>query len=422
MEERAAITPEPVAALNTGGLPRLPLLDAVRALAALSIVVYHGASGVGRRPDGLLGDLTGSLHVGVIVFFVISGTLLYRPFVARKLSGEPVPPLRRYAVGRLLRIVPGYWVALLIAVPVLGLTDVLTTDGVVKYFGFLQVYDPTGSQGLSQAWSLCVEMSFYAVLPVLAFFLARTLRGQVLSLAVLAAAGLAWPLFATRTLTGDQLTTALFALPNFLDEFAVGMALAVVSAHAAVRGFAPAWVRWVERNGTACWGLAALVYVGIMVISAAPGERLGIDGRILAGNLLPDLFAALVVLPAVFGAPGQGAVRRLLDRRLLVSLGVISYGLYLYHPIAYRAFVGQSTLGYVLLSVPMTVVLATASWWLVERPALKLKFRSRPAQTPSASVPNESVRMTASPAASEASRSTVTRIEKSRLPSGSSRS
>lgn len=376
MAARQPITPHPVGALNTGGLPRLPLLDAVRALAALSIVVYHGSSGVGRRPDGLLGELTGSLHVGVIVFFVISGTLLYRPFVARRLAGERPPPLRRYAAGRLLRIVPGYWVALLVAVPVLGLTDVLTPGGLVKYFGFLQVYDPTGSQGLSQAWSLCVEMSFYAALPMFALLLASTLRAQLLTLAALAAAGLAWPLFASRAFEGDQLVTALFTLPNFLDEFAVGMALAVVSAHSAVRGLTPGWVRWVERHGTACWVLAALAYVGIMVISAAPGQRLGTDGLILAGNLLPDVFAALVVLPAVFGAPGDGAVRRLLTRRVLVQLGVVSYGLFLYHPIAYRAFVGQETLGYVLLSVPLTILLATGSWWLVERPALQLKFRT----------------------------------------------
>lgn len=368
-------SPRPVPALQTGGLPRLPLMDAVRALAALSIVVYHGASGVGRRPDGLLGQLTGSLHVGVIVFFVISGTLLYRPFVARRLAGRPAPALRPYLTSRFLRIVPGYWVALLIAVPVLGLADVLTPSGLVKYFGFLQIYDPGGSQGLSQAWSLCVELSFYLALPALALAIAGTVRGQLAALGVIAVAGLAWPVLAVRGFADDGLTTALFSLPNFLDEFAFGMVLATVSASIAAGGRPPRWVGWVERRGGACWALAGLCYVGIILVSGPRGAALGVDLRLVAGNLLPDLMATLVVLPAVFGAPGQGRVRRLLATPVLVRLGVISYGLYLYHPIAYRAFVGQSTGRYVLFSIPLTIVLATASWWLVERPALRLKLR-----------------------------------------------
>ncbi|MBA2349105.1 MAG: acyltransferase [Solirubrobacterales bacterium] len=368
-------SPRPVPALQTGGLPRLPLMDAIRALAALSIVVYHGASGVGRRPDGLLGQLTGSLHVGVIVFFVISGTLLYRPFVARRLAGRPAPALCPYLTSRFLRIVPGYWVALLIAVPVLGLTDVLTPSGLVKYFGFLQIYDPGGSQGLSQAWSLCVELSFYLTLPALALAIAGTLRGQLAALGVIALAGLAWPVLAVRGFAGDGLTTALFSLPNFLDEFAFGMALATVSAGLAAGGHPPRWVGWVERHAGACWALAGLCYVGIILISGPRGAALGVELRLVAGNLLPDIMATLIILPAVFGAPGHGRVRRLLAAPALVRLGVISYGLYLYHPIAYRTFVEQSTGRYVLFSVPLTIVLATASWWLVERPALRLKLR-----------------------------------------------
>ena len=43
------------------------------------------------------------------IFFVISGFLLYRPFVVRKLRGEPFPSIGGYAIRRFLRIVPAYW-------------------------------------------------------------------------------------------------------------------------------------------------------------------------------------------------------------------------------------------------------------------------------------------------------------------------
>lgn len=359
--------------MNEVALRRLPLMDSVRAIAAISIVVYHAN---GLQPTGFLGQVAVHLHVGVIVFFVITGTLLYRPFVARRLTGGPPPAIGLYVVRRLLRIVPAYWVALLVAVPVLGLTDVVTPTGVLKYFGFLQIYSPGGSQGIEQAWSLCVEMTFYAALPLFALAVGRTVRAQAMGIAGLAAVGLLWPLVATRAFGGDQLTTALFSLPNFLDEFACGMALALVSVHVTLSGKVPRAVRWVERHSGLCWALAGVCYVGVAIITGPAGAALGADGRQLAANIIPNLLATLIVLPAVFGATDQGRVRRLLATRVLTHLGVISYGIFLYHGIAFQQVASlNGGPRYWLFGLVLTFALAQLSWWLVESPMLRLKLR-----------------------------------------------
>jgi peptidoglycan/LPS O-acetylase OafA/YrhL len=94
------------------------------------------------------------------------------------------------------------------------------------------------------------------------------------------------------------------------------------------------------------------------------------------------LIAAMVVLPAVVGTPGSGAVRRVLAHPVLAWLGLISYGIYLWH------FTGLSLLerwgvvgdiplhpylAWPLAGLALAVVVAAVSWYALERPALGLK-------------------------------------------------
>src|SRR3954469_15306078 len=108
-----------------------PLFDGLRALAALSVLTFHAAyfAGIGVT-DSPLKPYTGRLEVGVSVFFVISGFLLYRPFVRARLDDEPPPRTAAYAWRRFLRIVPGYWVALTVVALWLGVPGVFTASGI----------------------------------------------------------------------------------------------------------------------------------------------------------------------------------------------------------------------------------------------------------------------------------------------------
>src|SRR4051794_1486826 len=141
---------------------RHPPIDGLQAFAAIAVLLTHSAIYSGLVGAG--GDLARyaqRLEVGVAVFFVISGYVLYRP-----LLDGPVAP-GKYAERRALRIVPAYWVALTISAIALSLPGVFTARGVVTDYGFGQVYSThTPPRGVVQAWTLCVEVTFYAFLPV----------------------------------------------------------------------------------------------------------------------------------------------------------------------------------------------------------------------------------------------------------------
>src|SRR5438270_10794927 len=97
---------------------RLQGIEGLRALAACSVLVYH--SWLFSAPDGhpiqvtLLTRLLHLLAFGVVLFFTLSGFLLYRPYAASILRGKPMPRARRYLRNRVLRIVPAYLVILLL--------------------------------------------------------------------------------------------------------------------------------------------------------------------------------------------------------------------------------------------------------------------------------------------------------------------
>src|SRR4051794_29134964 len=170
-----AVTPPP-------GNPRFPLFDALRAIAALCIVATH-TSGLTHffLAGNPLAPVTSRLNVGVTIFFVVSGFLLYRPFVAARLEQRPAPGLGAYARRRLLRIIPAYWLALTVLAVWPGLEDVFTTHW-WRYYLLLQNLSPNSIfGGIVPAWSLCIELSFYVALPFYAMATATLGRRDVRS-------------------------------------------------------------------------------------------------------------------------------------------------------------------------------------------------------------------------------------------------
>ena len=127
------------------------------------------------------------------VFFVISGFLLYRPFVAMRF-GAPARGVRAYGRNRALRILPAYWVSLTLLAIYPGLAGVFTGDW-WQYYGLQHVYSgETFFYGNPVAWSLAIEVVFYAILPLYAYAMTRLRPGLRMELAVLvflSAAGLA---------------------------------------------------------------------------------------------------------------------------------------------------------------------------------------------------------------------------------------
>jgi peptidoglycan/LPS O-acetylase OafA/YrhL len=360
-----------------------PCFDGLRALAVLSVVAVHTAFQSGLTERSRWGTYTSRLEIGVAVFFLISGFLLYRPFVASHLGERPPPPVGPYLRRRLLRIVPAYWVALFLAAYVLHTVGPIRSfTAVIAYFGLLQIYSSHYLLGgISGAWTLCVEMSFYLFLPVYAVIVARVarrrpsgqgrLRAELLGIGGLCALSIGWKAFVFATPTWQQ-TGAGTWLPAQLDLFAMGMALAVGSVWWSEHRQLPAVLRRPWMPGAA-WAGALVVF---WVVSTRVGlSRLaGFDAtgpQILARQWLYGAFAVLLLLPAIFGPQDRGGVRRLLRSWPLSAVGVVSYGIYLWHGTWMREArgLGLSFLTLTAVVVAASLASATISYVMVERRA-----------------------------------------------------
>jgi peptidoglycan/LPS O-acetylase OafA/YrhL len=371
--------------------PRFALVDSMRALAALSVIVYHVTYRFPVPRSGAWQYFSqrnaGPPVIGVVLFFLISGFVLYRPFVQARLDGGSMPALYPYAVRRFVRIVPAYWLALTIVTVWLGLHEVMSVTGVIRYYGFLQLYGSfhTAVGGLSVAWTLCVEVTFYALLPLVAVMVRRfgsrgsAVRSELAMCGALALASLVWQtvIIATVPLTSPSLQTLLVTLPACLDLFAAGMALAVISVALTRVDQTPGWVRVVDR-----WpGLPWLLALGIFY-AVGQTPALGKHGFALwwlTSHELKALGCALLLVPVVFGSERRGVLRRVLASRPLLWLGTISYGIYLWHlPLLDKLAPRLVSHGEPLTTAAvtgLTIAVAALSFYAVERPLQRLARR-----------------------------------------------
>ena len=379
---------------------RFPLFDSLRAIAATAVLGTHAAVFAGvMYSDTALRPYAARLEVGVAIFFAISGFLLYRPFVLARARGVAAPAPGPYAWRRFLRIVPAYWVALTVVAVWLGLPGVFSAEGVARYYGIAQAYDSsTIGGGIAQAWSLTIEVAFYAFLPLYAFALARLagrrgLGAELAGLGVLVAVAAAWKL---ALVSGERVEVGpwLLALPAYLDHFAAGMGLAILSVWLQVRDAAdlPRPLRVLDRHPGIAWAIALAAFW-------AASTRIGLDGEFfepiaadqyMARHYLYAIVAAGVVAPAVVGDTARGLVRRLLAWRPLLWLGLVSYGIFLWNLFVLGRLadwglgdvrVAGSYAGFIAVGLAATAAVAAVSYYLVERPALGLKrlFGDQPA-------------------------------------------
>lgn len=380
---------------------RLPLVDSLRAIAALSVLLTHTAvaAGVSGNPSSVLSPYAQRLDVGVAIFFLISGLLLYRPFVLARLSGRPRPATGPYAWRRFLRIVPAYWVALTITAIWVGTSPlqlgVFTPSGAPTYYLLAQTYrSSTLSGGLIQAWTLTIEVAFYAFLPLYAWLQRRIparspqarLRSEVIGLAVLVVISEAWKgvLLAGGNPHQVVITPALDALPAYFDQFALGMGLALLSVWIQLRDRPPRWMASFDRAPTISWVLAAVAFWAV-------STQIGISRRFFAPmgtwqylgrHWLYAVVALCLLLPAVIGDQTRGLARRVLSWRVLAWLGLISYGIYLWQTTILaqleRWNFGAHSLIHPYLwwsagTFVLTALVSAASYYLLERPLLSLK-------------------------------------------------
>ena len=364
-----------------------PTLNAARGIGAIMVVATHAAYNTGQILRGWTGAPLARLDFGVAIFFVLSGFLLSRPTFLALAVGETRPAVLHYFWKRALRVLPLYWLVVTVALLFDPANQGLGPAVWVRQLTLTQLYFPTLlPQSLTQMWSLCTEVAFYLLLPVICWLLTRRPGGRGLSLrtvliraGILSALGVAWQSWFAHVPGSEG--HYLQWLPGYLPWFLVGMVFAAVSAHLTV--FPRPHV--LDRLGAdliGCWILAA----GLFAISCTPVAGPVIIAMPLgweAGtkDVLYAAAAGLFLLPLMFGPEREGTIRQRLSGKVAVWLGDISYGVFAIHLFVmgwlFRALDIVPFTGHfvtiLVLDLAITFVLATLSYRYFERPILRLK-------------------------------------------------
>jgi peptidoglycan/LPS O-acetylase OafA/YrhL len=353
----------------------------MRGVAALTVLAGHLLY-FSHPLGGSLQILGGWLgRFGVVVFFGISGFLIYRPFIAARHTHRSVAYMTpSYLWRRAVRILPAYWVALTLLAIWPGVPGVFSANWWV-YYDLLQVYQLQWSvEGLQTAWTLCVEVTFYLALPFLAALLASrgagsgrpaALRWEIAFLVPLAAMSIA-----VYGLTRADPSNVFLAgtLVGTFSWFVWGMLLAVIQVEHP--DATSSLARFLGRPEV-CWPLGIAVFA-LMPLKVLPKLGLGL-GLYEAGQVfLLGLAATLLLAPAML-ADGKRVVRTVMANRAIVYAGTISYGIYLYHYPVMRWFLEADfvidkphpLLIASALALAACIALGSASWYLVERPLMR---------------------------------------------------
>ena len=367
--------------VDQGGLEQISTVDrvasltGVRALAALLVLGTHAAYTTGKYTHGFVGLVYSRMEIGVPIFFVLSGFLLFGPWVTAATAGGAPPSLARYTWHRIRRIMPAYVVTVLAAYLIYHFRDGgpnpgHTWVGLLRNLTLTQIYTDNYMfngylhQGLTQMWSLAVEVAFYVALPILAYLLLVVLCRRrwrpLLLLTGLLALALVSPVWMVLVHTTHFLPDgARLWLPGYLAWFIGGMTLTVLKA-----------------MGVRCYGFIAvpLAVISYVIASTPIAGEPTTSPTGLAQALVKVGFytavATLVVAPLALGDRGWYA--RLLSTRPMVWLGEISYEIFLVHLVVmeiamvevlhWRVYTGSAAVLFVV-TLLMTIPVA----WLLHR-------------------------------------------------------
>jgi peptidoglycan/LPS O-acetylase OafA/YrhL len=382
----------------------LPQLDALRGVAILAVFVQHlgdrfmpfvDARAEASLPTAIAPWVLTVLHHawwGVDLFFVLSGFSLAQGYLRAFERGRP-EPAGRFLLRRAARILPGYLVA--IAIVLASHPAFFAREGIVAalaaHLALLQGYvAPGGIVIIGATWSLTTEAHFYLALPLIARPLLARDAARPWKRA-LVTAGLCVVAWASRdalhrAVLEPGVRTALFEITqrrlatSRLDQFVLGCAAA--AAHASITG------------GPRAARAARLAPFGVIASLVALVLAFRAEGALLleAGGSWPyapmSLATAALVLSATLC---EGRALAVVAPRPLAALGVVSYGVFLYHQLALgivgHHLVGESWATLAIngaLGLALAAAMGLGSWVLVERPALRwaARFTAAPLAPP----------------------------------------
>lgn len=376
----------------------VPALEGMRALAAIGVMTTHVAFQTGAVDGSVLGAVWGRFDMAVALFFALSGFLLWRPHAdAARNPARPRPGVTRYFKHRVVRIWPAYLVVVFVVLTLLPDARPASATVWLANLTLTQVFVPLSlTAGLTQMWSLSVEVSFYLVLPLIAWFLVR-LRGPrarwripLLMTTAVVSLGWAWLADALPLAAGVE---AKNWLPGHLPWFLSGLVLAelVVS-----RSTGPA-----ARLGSRPWVMAgvAVVAFGLSCTELAGPTGLAplADWQFAIKMVLGAILAFALLGPLVLGPPRP---HRFLDSSPMQALGRWSYAIFIWHlavlsivfPLAGVIPFSGSMIVVWSLTLLLTIGVSAASYSWIEDPARRWLNRSEQRAVSAASPPAAHIR------------------------------
>jgi peptidoglycan/LPS O-acetylase OafA/YrhL len=377
----------------------LKALTGLRGFAAAWVVAYHLFAVSTPRllliPNPLEPlapfDVTSVLTsgwLGVHLFFALSAFLLAYPFLSAVLEDRPLPNVWDYAINRLARILPAYWVQIVIlyACMAFGWWHKAAIGKILLNVFLLHTLSPQVAAAVNEVyWTLPVEFGYYLLLPLLAFALAcipkPKLRHGLIGLFITVLLVQVMRLYIIKD--ADSLNYAYKAfymgqLLATLDIFVAG-SVACWGYYALVkRGPIPAWL---------CYGLMLAGIAGLLVLGGVIHRGIATYWQasplLRATSVIGGLSSASLILGLALAAHSQRFCLGL-DSRVWQWLGSRSFSLYLWHvPVLHmlaKLMHKQNHQGDILwlmvaIGVPITLVLSELSYRFVEQPALRKKAR-----------------------------------------------
>lgn len=325
---------------------RFTELDALRGLAAVSIVALHAYQN-SRTGDGYaFGDIAWlqnvivNLDFGLGVFFALSGFVVFLPFAKALIEGRPHMGVKEFATRRIFRILPLYFIAILVVWNARYYGHEGQIADLVRHLTFTQIYhNEQIFYTIGPSWSLAVEVHYYVGTALLIWVLtkvARRVSSRRRRIALVAAAPLALALaslaykawayyvagYALDNAAGPKHYTVYYSALARADGFAFGMLLAVV---VVVVG------AWRPRGPWPARALAVVALVPFAWMVTQRGDR-PTDTDFVALFYYSWIgFGTVLIMAATVISRPEWPTMRWMRSRSLQFLGVVSYSLYLWH-------------------------------------------------------------------------------------------
>lgn len=384
----------------------LPGIQAMRGIAALLVIVVHAFvySGGARSVGTLLGSAIDGGYTMVDVFFVISALVLFLPVA----TTGGVGPVGAYALRRAARVLPTYWVVMVVAALLIPWVTsarpplppsaegwVFAAQSLLPLHALVVSgphYAWLGYGSASTVWTLSIELVFYVSLPLIGrWFLRHPVRGLVIAFLLSRANGLvalAWPALhraVGNPLPASELGTSVdraVTFPTaFCLHFAVGMALAIALTDDRSRAALRRHARALAVIGTG--GLTA-VWLSLGAVWWHQGEYpRGAATVWHSSGTFPLLVCLAAAVPGLVLLPDH--LRRVYDNPVTRWLGAVSYPVYLCHMV-FISFTA-TTLGVrhdgrvssfleLLATVPLSYLVAASLHVWIEAPAIRAARRA----------------------------------------------